>query len=767
MYFPSTHLTKLNSFLLILLASICANGCSEESKDNDNPTQQNENACTSNADCAARTDGKTQCDLINSLCVVPLAPGQECTSDADCSARTDGKTQCDTALHQCVAPAPAANECTGNADCSTRTDGKTQCDTASHQCVVPNNPQATCGDDHQDMGEDCDGQDLDGKSCADWDEFIAGALSCNGSCHFDTSGCAQCTDENLSLCQSGQTCSNGHCVEAGHTVTCGDELVEGDEQCDGKNLNGKSCADFEGFAAGDLKCNVCKFDMGDCLECSKNADCENRTDGKTVCTANTCTKPAPDEPAKVVISQIYPAGGNQGAIYNTKYIELLNIGTSEADISGWSLQYGIYNKDTISGNPCTLPSNVKLPRGGYYLVALNSGSNGEAIPTADHTCSMTPAAAKGKLFLVDNGTALTSSTPTSGYVDAIGYGTANWSEGNNPVASLSATTAALRKNNGCTDTDNNGNDFEVSAPAPRNSHSPINLCDGSVPPETPTCNNGKIESGEDCDGTQFVDNKNTCSAWDDKYTSGSVSCNNCKVDLSKCSTTSTPVCGNGKIESGEDCDELQFVDNKTECSAWDSKYKSGSVSCNKCKVDYSKCSTLECTEDSAECVEKEFSIKKCIDGKYVTEKCPDEKPYCKTDAEACTRFYPNDACQSNTFIPHVATSFDASFLLFLCPIYYTDIYGEEGFHQGDISASSYKDYMRAKRGYGVAPSFTESCNTKGEVRTYAYSEGNHKRYYSCQKCKVNQDGELYWFYVPATYTTTGYNISCEPWDDVE
>src|SRR5678815_1701588 len=37
-------------------------------------------------------------------------------------------------------------------------------------------------------------------------------------------------------------------------------------------------------------------------------------------------------------------------------------------------------------------------------------------------------------------------------------------------------TAALRKNNGCLDTDNNGNDFVQGAPTPRNSSSATNNC---------------------------------------------------------------------------------------------------------------------------------------------------------------------------------------------------------------------------------------------------------------------------------------------------
>src|SRR5690606_30232147 len=35
---------------------------------------------------------------------------------------------------------------------------------------------------------------------------------------------------------------------------CGDGVIEGDEECDGTNLAGKSCVDFEGFLGGTLGC---------------------------------------------------------------------------------------------------------------------------------------------------------------------------------------------------------------------------------------------------------------------------------------------------------------------------------------------------------------------------------------------------------------------------------------------------------------------------------------------------------------------------------
>ncbi|MFD0085175.1 lamin tail domain-containing protein, partial [Priestia megaterium] len=51
--------------------------------------------------------------------------------------------------------------------------------------------------------------------------------------------------------------------------------------------------------------------------------------------------PQPQEvkPGDVVISQIYVAGGNSGAIFKTKFVELYNTTDHDIDLTGWSVQY--------------------------------------------------------------------------------------------------------------------------------------------------------------------------------------------------------------------------------------------------------------------------------------------------------------------------------------------------------------------------------------------------------------------------------------------
>src|ERR1041385_1542691 len=41
----------------------------------------------------------------------------------------------------------------------------------------------------------------------------------------------------------------------------------------------------------------------------------------------------------IVISQIYGAGGNSGAVYQNDYVELFNLSGAPVSVAGWSVQY--------------------------------------------------------------------------------------------------------------------------------------------------------------------------------------------------------------------------------------------------------------------------------------------------------------------------------------------------------------------------------------------------------------------------------------------
>ncbi|MCL5611926.1 MAG: lamin tail domain-containing protein, partial [Chloroflexi bacterium] len=174
----------------------------------------------------------------------------------------------------------------------------------------------------------------------------------------------------------------------------------------------------------------------------------------------------------IVISQVYGGGGNSGATYKNDFIELYNPSASSVDVTGWSVQYASSAGDTWQKTDL---SGVIQP-GKYYLIQEAAGSGGSVdLPTPDATGSIHMATDTGKAALVNNSTILNVACP-SGLVDFVGYGSgANCFEGTNPTGTLSNTTAALRKSNGATDTDDNAADFTVGIPNPRNSSTQLLL----------------------------------------------------------------------------------------------------------------------------------------------------------------------------------------------------------------------------------------------------------------------------------------------------
>lgn len=199
------------------------------------------------------------------------------------------------------------------------------------------------------------------------------------------------------------------------------------------------------------------------------------------CTVVVTVQPAP---GRVVVSQVYGGGGNTGSTLKNDYIEILNHSSAPVDLSGWSVQHLPTSGSTWSVTPLT---NFVLQPGQYYLIQESQGAGGtDDLPTPDAIGTITVSSTSGKVALVSNTTTLIASCPSgSGIVDFVGYGntsgnTANCFEGSGPVPTLSNTTAALRKDDGCFDTDDNANDFLIGGTTPRNSSSPFNDCTGLV-----------------------------------------------------------------------------------------------------------------------------------------------------------------------------------------------------------------------------------------------------------------------------------------------
>ena len=181
---------------------------------------------------------------------------------------------------------------------------------------------------------------------------------------------------------------------------------------------------------------------------------------------------------QLVISQIYGGGGNSGATLKNDFIEIFNPGSAPVSVDGWSVQYA-----SAAGTTWTNKTNLSgtVPPGGYYLIQEAAGAGGTvSLPTPDATGAIAMAAGAGKVALVPNTTALTGSCPT-GAVNFVSYGTTATNCGASTTATLTNTTAALRKDLGCAYTGNDSTDFAVGAPAPRNSASPVHPCSGAIP----------------------------------------------------------------------------------------------------------------------------------------------------------------------------------------------------------------------------------------------------------------------------------------------
>lgn len=192
----------------------------------------------------------------------------------------------------------------------------------------------------------------------------------------------------------------------------------------------------------------------------------------------------------VRISQVYGGGGNAGATYLNDYIELYNNSAVSVDMSGWSLQYNSATGTTDMGT-CTncltvFPQGTCIGPGGYYLIQLAAGTNTAAPPlpvTADlivpQATATNMSATNGKIGLKANNST-TPCSPTTAFVDLVGYGTSNCAEGL-AAGGLSNSSALVRNGSpsGAQDSDNNNLDFTVTASfTPHNSHTP-----GTAPPD--------------------------------------------------------------------------------------------------------------------------------------------------------------------------------------------------------------------------------------------------------------------------------------------
>lgn len=188
------------------------------------------------------------------------------------------------------------------------------------------------------------------------------------------------------------------------------------------------------------------------------------------------------DPAAIVISQVYGGGGNTGAAFKNDFVELFNRSSAPVTLTNWSVQYT--SSAGTSWQKTDIVAAVIGP-GQYYLVQEAQGNGGTINLSPDAIGVIPMSATGGKVALVKDSTLLTTSgCPfASSVVDFVGYGSgATCFEGTGATAAPSNTRSVLRAFGGCSDTNNNAGDFATGTPNPRNTSYPSNDCSAPPPP---------------------------------------------------------------------------------------------------------------------------------------------------------------------------------------------------------------------------------------------------------------------------------------------
>lgn len=190
-------------------------------------------------------------------------------------------------------------------------------------------------------------------------------------------------------------------------------------------------------------------------------------------TVNVSGSVTTDQAPNVIITEVYGAGGNSGAILKNDFIELYNTTNSPINIGGWSVQY--YSATGTAANVTTIPAGTIIPAKSHFLIQQAGGANGSELYQPDLTGSIAMAAASGKVILFTFNTAVTTTSDInsiighSNFKDYVPYGASTpvWGSA---VGTISTTTSATRKMvaGEYVYTQNIGNDFEVVTPTPQN-----------------------------------------------------------------------------------------------------------------------------------------------------------------------------------------------------------------------------------------------------------------------------------------------------------
>jgi hypothetical protein len=188
--------------------------------------------------------------------------------------------------------------------------------------------------------------------------------------------------------------------------------------------------------------------------------------------------------APIVISKVYGGGGNALSGFDCDFAEIFNRSDRPYNLTGWSFQSARVGESGFDTR--MVPLSGIIQPGQYKLIITNQRSStvGVAVPAADFTAP-TPFGMEssfGRVALASTTTFIGTDYTRGDVVDLVGYGQLAQSyEGVAPTPPLGDIYMAVRKQNGCQDTNNNAVDFDVvlALTLPNNGASPVNLC--SIP----------------------------------------------------------------------------------------------------------------------------------------------------------------------------------------------------------------------------------------------------------------------------------------------
>ncbi|MBQ9817065.1 MAG: hypothetical protein IJM59_06330 [Proteobacteria bacterium] len=478
---------------------------------------------------------------------------------------------------------------------------------------------STCGNNLIDGNDVCDGKALNGATCASVvGEGSRGTIACRDNCSgYDITGCTA-------------------------AAKCGNGLLEEGEVCDGTRLNDRTCATEKGFGSqGTLVCNsTCTGFITS--GCSGSTTCGNGVlEAGEVCDRNNVGKATCD-------SQV--GSGSKGTVLCGSDCKTLNLsGCSAATQCGnGKLDAGEVCEGTnFKGATCESVvgpgSTGKLACGdgckhfdlsgctkskfcgnGEIDAGTNEVCDGDSL--AGRTCAdVFGFGSKGVLKCADNclgfdpekskctapikcgdgklesgevcdGTLLNGATcsSTKGHgstgnlvcnADCSGYDKSACSEvkkcGNGVLDAGEICDGALLNGKKCSTEKGYGSDGDLEC---------NDTCTGFITKgcsEPKPCGNGKLDSGEQCDGT--ILNGATCEGLKGVGSTGTVTCAECKYNTSDCSPSRG--CGNGTLEDNEPCDGSKFAVGSDSCQKYaPNKYSGGKITCtSSCEVDTSAC----------------------------------------------------------------------------------------------------------------------------------------------------------------------------------